>query len=54
MSWRLRKYATFTETLFSEVISWRVIHVLRESNELADSFARARVNRENSLVMLLS
>ncbi|XVE98893.1 hypothetical protein REPUB_Repub03eG0148400 [Reevesia pubescens] len=50
---RLKKHIPFVESLKSELISWQVLHVLRESNDIADGLAKSGVNRNNALLLML-
>ncbi|XVF37032.1 hypothetical protein REPUB_Repub19eG0110700 [Reevesia pubescens] len=53
LPWRLRKLCSSIDSLKSLVIDWKVIHVLREANDVADGLAKAGVSRTFDMVLPL-
>ncbi|XVF28494.1 hypothetical protein REPUB_Repub15cG0033900 [Reevesia pubescens] len=49
MPWKLKRHRAAIDSLLEVVLIWKVQHVLREANKLADSLARAGVHGRDNL-----
>ncbi|XVF41915.1 hypothetical protein PTKIN_Ptkin01aG0319200 [Pterospermum kingtungense] len=51
--WRLRKWVVHIENLKLQPIEWKVVHILRERNGIADGLAKAGVSRASDFVEIV-
>ncbi|XVF23464.1 hypothetical protein REPUB_Repub13aG0041100 [Reevesia pubescens] len=51
--WKLKNYVAFIEAWKQDLVSWQISHINMECNEIADGLAKAGVNRNESLLMVL-
>ncbi|XVE61157.1 hypothetical protein DITRI_Ditri06bG0017300 [Diplodiscus trichospermus] len=50
--WRIRNFISHIETLKQQVPNWSILHILRESNEVADWLGKTGVNRGNDFLVV--
>ncbi|XVF14483.1 hypothetical protein REPUB_Repub09cG0063900 [Reevesia pubescens] len=54
ISWRLKKFSAFIESLKEARIEWRIQLIHKEINEIVDALVKAGVNRTNNLLIVLN
>ncbi|XVF37020.1 hypothetical protein REPUB_Repub19eG0109500 [Reevesia pubescens] len=53
MPWHLKRYSYLLDSLKVALSNWKVVHVWREGNSVADGLAKAGVSRMFSLLFFL-
>ncbi|XVE91173.1 hypothetical protein DITRI_Ditri20bG0132900 [Diplodiscus trichospermus] len=50
--WRLRNFINHIENLKLMIRDWRIVHVLRECNQVADNLAKEAVNLTSDFLLI--